>query len=74
MPTIKVTTQGTLPEKLVQFMLFNTLFQDSMIDFEHDFFVETETVTHGFDMKGLQDIGVSIRLSHCHHYSASQTY
>ena len=46
MPTIQVATQGAFPKQLVQFMLFNALFQDSTIEFEHEFFVETEAVTH----------------------------
>ena len=36
---------------------FNALLQDCTIEFEHEFFVETEAVTHGFVMKNSQGIG-----------------
>ena len=46
MPAVEIAAQGTFPEKLMEFVLINTLLQHGVIEFEHDFFLETEAVTH----------------------------
>ena len=48
MPTVEVAAQGAFPEKLVKFVLVNTLFQHSMIEFEHHSFIKAQTLAHFF--------------------------
>ena len=50
MPAIEIAAQRAFPKELVQLMLIDALFQNSTIEFEHDFLVETETVTHNLLM------------------------
>ena len=50
MSTIEIATQGAFPKELVKLVLIHALFQNSTIEFEHDFLVETETVTHNLLM------------------------
>ena len=66
MPTIEIATQSTFPEKLVKFMLVDALFQNSTIEFEHDFLVETEAVTHNLLMaKGFKVVDYRIKFPFC---------
>ena len=47
-------------------MLVNALFQDSTIEFEHDFLVETETVTHSLLMaKRFKVVDYRIKFPFC---------
>ena len=50
MSTIEIAAQGAFPKELVKLVLIDALFQNSTIEFEHDFLVETETVTHNLLM------------------------
>jgi len=50
MSAVEIAAQGAFPKQLVKFMLVNALFQNSTIDFEHDFLVKTKTVTHNLLM------------------------
>ena len=50
MTTVEIASQGAFPKQLVKLVLVNALFQNSTIDFEHDFLVKTETVTHNLMM------------------------
>ena len=66
MPTIQVAAQGTFPKELVKFMLVDALFQNSTIEFEHDFLVETETVTHNLLMaKRFKVVDYRIKFPFC---------
>lgn len=51
MAAVEIASQGTLPEKLVQLMLFDALLQHRVIDLEHHAFMETEAFRHGFSNK-----------------------
>ena len=57
MPTIEVAAQGAFPEKLVEFMLFNTLLQHCMIKFEHHLLVKAYVFTHDFVKREFYGIG-----------------
>ena len=66
MTTIEIAAQGTFPKELVKFMLVDALFQNSTIEFEHDFLVETETVTHNLLMaKRFKVVDYRIKFPFC---------
>lgn len=66
MSTIEIAAQGAFPEKLVKLVFLNALFQDSTIEFEHNFLVETETVTHNLLMaKRFKVVDYRIKFPFC---------
>ena len=66
MPAIEIAAQRAFPKELVQLMLIDALFQNSTIEFEHDFLVETETVTHNLLMaKRFKVVDYRIKFPFC---------